>query len=120
MENKFAFSLGVITTLIFHISNRLIFNIGIFPFVMIASITLYFNPDWPRRLLCRLQFKKYTPVVQPVKFSKIKPRKLSKKEKLILYAVLIFLIWWFVFPLRNFVYPGNVAWNENGHVVSFL
>ena len=35
----------------FHVSNKLLFNIGIFPMVMLASTTLFFEPDWIYKLL---------------------------------------------------------------------
>jgi hypothetical protein len=35
---------------VFHISNHALFNIGIFPWLTIAGTTLFFAPDWPRRL----------------------------------------------------------------------
>ncbi|MBO6783552.1 MAG: HTTM domain-containing protein [Alphaproteobacteria bacterium] len=34
---------------LFHISNHVFFNIGIFPWLTIAGTTIFFPPDWPRR-----------------------------------------------------------------------
>src|SRR5436190_11597243 len=36
---------------LFHLTNAAVFNIGIFPWFMIAATTVYFEPDWPRRWL---------------------------------------------------------------------
>lgn len=35
----------------FHLFNARLFSIGIFPWVMIAATSIFFEPDWPRRLL---------------------------------------------------------------------
>jgi hypothetical protein len=35
----------------FHFMNSRLFGIGIFPWAMIASTVIFFEPDWPRRLL---------------------------------------------------------------------
>lgn len=35
----------------FHLMNHYLFQIGIFPWLTIAATTLFFSPDWPRRLL---------------------------------------------------------------------
>ena len=39
---------GFILAIVFHVTNRLLFNIGIFPYFSIVMTTLYFSPDWPR------------------------------------------------------------------------
>lgn len=36
--------------LLFHFVNARIFTIGIFPWLMIVATTIFFEPDWPRRL----------------------------------------------------------------------
>jgi len=35
----------------FHVTNSIMFQIGIFPWLMIAATTLFFEPDWPRRVV---------------------------------------------------------------------
>lgn len=44
-----AFAYGA--TLIFHFMNARLFNIGMFPWMMILATTVFFDPDWPRRIL---------------------------------------------------------------------
>ncbi len=39
----------------FHLLNAQLFNIGIFPWMMILLTTVFFPPDWPRRLVEELQ-----------------------------------------------------------------
>jgi hypothetical protein len=45
----FAFSLA------FHFINSRLFEIGIFPWLMIVGSTVFFEPDWPRRMLAALR-----------------------------------------------------------------
>jgi hypothetical protein len=40
-----------IAALIFHFMNSRLFVIGIFPWMMIATTAIFFEPDWPRRAL---------------------------------------------------------------------
>ena len=42
---------GFIGILTFHFMNSRLFDIGIFPWVMIAGTAVFFEPDWPRRAL---------------------------------------------------------------------
>jgi HTTM domain/Vitamin K-dependent gamma-carboxylase, lumenal domain len=43
--------------LVFHIINSRIFNINIFPWLMIAATAIFFPPDWPRRLVADARAK---------------------------------------------------------------
>lgn len=45
---------AAIACLGFHLMNAWLFDIGIFPWMMIAISTIYFEPDWPRRAWRRL------------------------------------------------------------------
>ena len=45
----------------FHIVNSQLFNIGIFPWMMIAATTLFFDADWPRRICCERRQASATP-----------------------------------------------------------
>lgn len=38
-------------TLTFHLINSRLFDIGIFPWLMIVGTTVFFEPDWPRRMI---------------------------------------------------------------------
>ncbi len=38
---------------LFHVLTALLFHIGLFPWIMILSATLFFEPSWPRDLLRR-------------------------------------------------------------------
>ena len=38
----------------FHVMTWLLFHIGMFPWVMLVSATVFFSPDWPRAFLLRL------------------------------------------------------------------
>jgi hypothetical protein len=48
---------------VFHVATWRLFPIGVFPWVMIAASTVFFEPDWPRRVLARLGLR--TPTVEP-------------------------------------------------------
>ncbi|MFZ5469679.1 MAG: HTTM domain-containing protein [Myxococcota bacterium] len=86
--------------LVFHALTHLFFNIGMFPFIMVVAATVMFDPSWPRRWL------RSTPPALP---TAAKP--LSRWAALLLGAFCLFQV---LFPLRHFVYPGDVLWNEEG------
>jgi vitamin K-dependent gamma-carboxylase len=39
--------------IIFHVATWILFNIGMFPWIMIIETTIFFEPDWPRKILQR-------------------------------------------------------------------
>jgi hypothetical protein len=95
----FAFAAAII----FHSINSQLFQIGIFPWMMLAATTLFFAPDWPRRFLRR--------AIATASVGAEQPRQAVPLMALLgAYAALqIFL------PLRHFLYDGNVSWTEEGH-----
>jgi hypothetical protein len=50
-------SLTYLTLILFHLANARLFNIGIFPWVMMAATAIFFEADWPRRLWRDLRTK---------------------------------------------------------------
>ncbi|MGI9534250.1 MAG: HTTM domain-containing protein [Thermodesulfobacteriota bacterium] len=102
--------IGFIVAIIFHTTNKLLFDIGIFPYVSILLTTLYFTPGWPRIMLGL----KTPDVLNQINVSNLgfQSRKLRQFTVFILLAYVIIQL---LFPLRHFLYPGNVSWTEEGH-----
>jgi vitamin K-dependent gamma-carboxylase len=48
-------NLGFAMALAFHFINARLFEIGIFPWLMVVGSTLFFEPDWPRKLATSLR-----------------------------------------------------------------
>ena len=57
----------------FHVCTWALFPIGVFPWLMIGASTVFFEPDWPRRLLARLGRSVAVPRVAPVRRSPVLP-----------------------------------------------
>jgi len=117
---KITLPLGIALSLFFHISNKIVFNIGIFPWMMIASTTFYFDADWPRKLVHKLKGGKGEYIARDTNnFSQTKGRSLSILEWIIVIGLVVFIIHQVFIPLRLHTYPGTVAWNEYGHQFSW-
>jgi vitamin K-dependent gamma-carboxylase len=102
-----AFSVAVL----FHLSNAHLFSIGVFPWLGIATTTLFLSPDWPRKLGFR--WKPTSPVSENI------PLPLPSNPALVLSLVSIYLILQILIPLRHFLYPGRVDWTYEGHRFSW-
>jgi hypothetical protein len=46
--------IGFLLVVVFHVATWVLFNIGMFPWIMIVCATVFFEPDWPRRFAARL------------------------------------------------------------------
>lgn len=108
-----AFALSVV----FHLTNHHLFRIGIFPWFMLAATTLFADPSWPRRL--PLVGERLSRAVdRSAERSEARPRS-PAAERWILRGLAAFGAVMILVPLRHHLYPGNVAWNEEGHVLSW-
>ncbi len=97
----------------FHLSNSLMFHIHVFPWLMIAATTVYFDPDWPSRLLLWFYREKTNGEMESAPGEN---RQLSRPAMIGMLACCIFHILW---PLRHFTYDGNTGWTEQGHYFSW-
>jgi hypothetical protein len=77
---------------------------------MTGAITIFFEPDWPRRFLRRFGVAENRPVDSPVATS---------RDKLILAVLHVYVVFQLLMPLRHFLYPGTVSWTEEGHRFSW-
>jgi vitamin K-dependent gamma-carboxylase len=96
---------------VFHVLNAQVFQIGIFPWMMIAATALFLSPQWPRRMLSGLM---------EVKGNGAPPRSpRSPPSRGLLIAMVTYGVVQLVVPLRHYLYPGDVTWTEEGHRFSW-
>lgn len=96
----------------FHLSNAFLFTIGIFPWMMIAATTIYFEPDWPRRPLHWLQMLRgKTPTTAPL----APAPGIGRRQRALLTIVGIYVVIQALVPFRHYFYPGDASWSEEGH-----
>ncbi len=92
-----------VAVIVFHTITRYLFPIGMFPFIMVAGATAFFDAAWPRRFL-RL------PAPAPTEQPAMHP--LLARLALVVGAVYVALQ--VLVPLRAFAYGDNVHWHEQG------
>ena len=97
----------------FHLSNSLMFRIHVFPWLMIAATTVYFDPDWPSRFLLWFCRDKTHVAAESAPGEN---RMLARPAMIGMLACCVFHLLW---PLRHFTYDGNTGWTEQGHYFSW-
>ena len=107
---------GFLLIVLFHLLNSQLFEIGIFPWFMIAATSLFFDPDWFRKLINYVNRNCWS--LKTINFSG-KTENSSAKQKIILTALSIWVCAQVIIPLRHFFIPGSVHWTEEGHRYSW-
>ena len=94
----------------FHGLTGLLLPIGIFPWVMIVSATVFWSPSWPRAWARRLGLGDSTPIAG-AGAGAVAGADVSAVSGIALaaYALLQLLL-----PVRSGFYPGNTLWSEEG------
>lgn len=111
--------------LIFHALTRLLFPIGMFPFIMSLGALFFFPPDWPRRgfrFVVRLLGKasgssEATPVT--ISGAAGASRAARPLGWLALSVMALYCLVQVALPLRFLAYEGNVMWHEQGMRLSW-
>jgi len=88
----------------FHLTNAILFNIDVFPWMMIPATTIFFSADWPRKVL---RLKQAVPVAAA-------GSSYSLRKSLVMCFVFVYLAWQVLFPFRHWAYPGNPSWTDEG------
>lgn len=109
----FAFILVVI----FHVLTRVLFPIGMFPYIMIVSALIFFDASVHHKIL---QFiAKLFKINKAEIDSKVKKMFFQKKKNISKIIIAIFLGIQLLFPWRYLLYPGELFWTEEGYRFSW-
>lgn len=103
------------TVILFHTITGLMFQIGVFPLVMIGATLVFFSEEWHTRLWNRIRkWKKYLPVfVNTPQTSRITAP--PRTSRYIFAALFLHFAFQLLFPWRYLLYPGNIFWTEEGY-----
>jgi hypothetical protein len=101
-----------IVAVLFHLLNSVLFSIDVFPWMMLLLTTIFFAPDWPRRILRRQSPKMPPEVVEA-------SRHPSRGQRIVMGIAGVFVALQLVFPFRHLAYPGDANWTEEGQNFSW-
>lgn len=102
--NKRTRGIAFLLVIAFHIMTRILFPIGMFPWIMIAAATVFFSTETLKNILAKT-FKFLRPKLQLKAASRLG---LSKVLVITIITCQILLPW------RYLLYPGELFWHEQG------
>ena len=116
--NKRTRLFAFITVVVFHLLTRILFPIGIFPYIMIVSTLVFFSSDFHKKalgLIARI-FK-----ISMVSFdnAKVKIQSFDPVSKAKLSVLCAFVIFQIAFPFRYLCYDDELFWTEEGYRFSW-
>ena len=103
-----------VSVIVFHGLTGLLFQIGVFPLVMVCATWIFFSEEWHLRFLGffkRLTFIRIRPKTSESVF-RLSPGWLSG-------LLCIYIGFQVLFPWRYVLYPGNLFWTEEGYRFSW-
>ncbi len=109
--------IGFVLVVVFHVLTRVLFPIGMFPFIMIVSALIFFNAGFHHKIL--LFISKILNISKQVWDAKVKTVSAKTTQTFQLYVVVGFVIFQLLFPWRYVLYPGELFWTEEGYRFSW-
>nr|WP_186758156.1 HTTM domain-containing protein [Echinicola salinicaeni] len=113
--NKKTRTYAFIAVIAFHMSTWLLFPIGMFPFIMILSTTIFFSPknhlkvlNWAKGLIGNGEIS----LPKDIQYN-------NKYQNLIWAFFGVFLLIQVLLPWRFLAYPGKLFWTEQGYRFSW-
>ncbi len=115
--------IAFVSVIVFHALTGILFQIGVFPMVMIGATLIFFSASWHLRILNGIgriflplhgYFPKGEHPSEPWEKNGSRP---VPKMTLVLAAA--FFAFQLIFPWRYVLYPGNVFWTEQGYRFSW-
>ncbi len=118
---------GFALAILFNLGNLVLFSgpafkVGMFPWIMMAGVTVFLSPDWPRRAWMGLRklrgagsSRLMSEPVRPDPDSQAGPVPLRAGQKVGVVLVCSWMLIQVLVPLRYLLYPGFANWTESGH-----
>lgn len=107
-----------VLVIVFHIFTRVLFPIGMFPYIMIISALIFFDASVHNRIinyfakLFNIDMSKFT--------NQEKLESVSTFSNKLVYGVLVvFFSLQLILPFRYVLYPGELFWTEEGYRFSW-
>lgn len=101
----------------FHVFTRALFPIGMFPYIMIVSCLVFFEPEQHLKVINWIKKRAYWLV--PKVYIKQKTMALSANNPFVKVILVQFFVFHLLMPWRYLAYPGELFWIEEGYRFSW-
>ncbi|MEZ5009338.1 MAG: HTTM domain-containing protein [Chitinophagales bacterium] len=108
----------------FHLLTRMLFPIGMFPYIMILSTLIFFSPQWHEGILRKLKdlpgFNKALKDLLGFKnLAGLEKTYHPRYKNVLAVGITLFFVLQLILPWRYTLYDGNLFWTEQGYRFSW-
>ncbi|TYB77035.1 HTTM domain-containing protein [Bizionia myxarmorum] len=112
-----------IIVIFFHVFTRILFPIGMFPFIMIISTLIFFDANFHQKIInfvagiWKVLRQEMSLAIQaPIK---VVDRYQVQNKRVLMPVLFMFFMIQMLLPFRYFAYPGELFWTEEGYRFSW-
>ncbi len=118
---------AIVAAIVFHLANSQLFNIGVFPWLGVASLVVFLEPETPRNWLRFLRDRVLSKLVRRSSDSESSdstqditssvgqlPEPTRFHKATVVTMLTTIAVVQLALPWRHWLYSGNVEWNEEG------
>ncbi len=107
-------TIAFVLVVVFHVFTRILFPIGMFPYIMIIAALIFFDANLHERIIAFLKKK-----IGRLNYKVDSLKSYNYKFKKTWFVVGVFLLFQLIFPWRYLLYPGELFWTEEGYRFSW-
>jgi len=115
--NKRTRPVGYLLVLIFHTLTAILFQIGMFPYIMISATLIFFSEDFHLRIVNKIK-SLFINRQESTSYDIFLPAQTRIDRFVMLLLACHFLIQ-LLMPVRFLLYPGKLLWTEEGYRFSW-
>jgi Vitamin K-dependent gamma-carboxylase len=116
LVNRTTRPFGYIFVIVFHLLTAVLFQIGMFPYIMLAATTIFFSEHFHMRMLNMLSALRPSLRSSDVPRAYVSPA-VFKNARLFFFSLYFFFQ--LLIPIRFLLYPGKLLWTEEGYRFSW-
>jgi hypothetical protein len=108
---------GYFLVIIFHVLTAILFQIGMFPWLMMSATLIFFSENFHIRVINIL--RKIFSIPSPSQHEERLPEFRPTIQRLMPGFLACYFLFQVLFPFRFLLYPGNLLWTEEGYRFSW-
>tara|TARA_B110000037_G_scaffold186635_1_gene216728 strand:- start:11126 stop:12493 length:1368 start_codon:yes stop_codon:yes gene_type:complete len=116
--NKRTRTFAFVLVVFFHVFTRILFPIGMFPYIMIVATLIFFDARVHEKIIATMKclLKPFRRNISTPKAQDIYP---FSRRKILLPIIAIFFVFQILFPFRYLRYENELFWTEEGYRLSW-
>ena len=118
LVNKRTRTFAFVLVVFFHVFTRILFPIGMFPYIMIVATLIFFDARVHEKIIATMKcfLKPFRRNISTPKAQDIYP---FSSRKILLPIIAIFFVFQILFPFRYLRYENELFWTEEGYRLSW-